>query len=141
MPLMEDDHVVQTLPADTPRGDQDFFDPHVPHALLKGRSINAVPSAKQVSRDVVPGKCFQYLLGSPLCRGMLGGVCARDYRLNQSRIGDECRTLLTPLCPVIASKRINLTMPLGPMPVARHERSYYAPKCLDTIVGVGLLST
>jgi hypothetical protein len=51
MPLMEDDHVVQTLPADTPNQpldkgilpwtpwcDQDFFDPHVPQALPKSRS-------------------------------------------------------------------------------------------------------
>jgi hypothetical protein len=59
MPRMEDDHMVQTLPADTPNqplhkgilpqtpwGDQDFVDPHVPHALPKGRSINAIPIAK-----------------------------------------------------------------------------------------------
>lgn len=73
---MEDDHVVQTLPANTPDepldkrvlpwapwGDQDFFDPQVPHALPKRRSIDAIPIAKQVSRDVVPRKGLQHLLG------------------------------------------------------------------------------
>jgi hypothetical protein len=91
MPLMEDDHVIQTLPTDAPNqpldkgilpwipwGDQDFFNPQVPHALPKSRSINAIPIAKQVSRDVVPRKYFQHLLGSPLCRGMLGDIEVHD---------------------------------------------------------------
>jgi hypothetical protein len=62
----------------TPWCDQDFFDPHVPHALPKGGSINEIPIAKQVSRDVIPRKCLQHLLGGPLCRGMLGDIKVHD---------------------------------------------------------------
>jgi hypothetical protein len=36
---------------------------------------------------------------------------ASDYRLSQSRLEDECRTPLTPLCLLTASKRIHLTRP------------------------------
>ena len=91
MPLMEDDHMVQTLPADTPNqplhkgilprtpgGDQDLFDPHVPHALPKGRSVNVIPIAKEVRRDAVPRTYLQHLLGGPLCRGVLGYIEVHD---------------------------------------------------------------
>src|SRR5687767_12953015 len=52
MSLMQDDHVIQTLAADTPNhsfdigvlpwtlgGDDHFFDPHVPHPLPKRGAV------------------------------------------------------------------------------------------------------
>ena len=91
MPRMEDDHVVQTRPADTPNqpldtgmlpwtpwGDQDFFAPHVPHALPNSRSIHAIPIAQQGSWDIVPRQCLQHLLGRPRCGGMLGDMEGHD---------------------------------------------------------------
>jgi hypothetical protein len=91
MPLMADDHVVQTLPAAapnqpldtgiwpwTPGGDQDFFAPQVPHALPKRRSRHAIPIAKQRSRDLVPRKGLQHLLSRPRCGGMPGDIAGHD---------------------------------------------------------------
>src|SRR5918992_4468000 len=130
MPLMEDDHMVQTLAANTPNqplnkgvlpwtpwGDQDFFDPQVPHALLKGRSIYVITIAQQVSRDVAPRKRLQHLLGCPLCGGMLGDIDVHDtaslmaqdqqhkqHLVGRRRDGEEVEG--HEVLPVIVQKRL-----------------------------------
>src|SRR5512134_281117 len=67
MPLMEDDHMVQTFPADTPNQaldiwvlprtpgrNHDLFDLHVLDALLKGRAVDAVAVAEQIPWCLLP---------------------------------------------------------------------------------------
>jgi hypothetical protein len=58
MALVQDDHMVQAVAANTPNqsldvrilprapgGDHSLLDAHMPHPLPKGRSINAIPIA------------------------------------------------------------------------------------------------
>ena len=88
---MEDDHVVQTLPADTPNqsldkrilpwtpwGDHDLLDPHMLYPLSKGNAIDAVPITQEIPRGLVPWEGINDLLGSPPCRGMLSDVEVDD---------------------------------------------------------------
>src|SRR5262245_30194721 len=84
MSLMQDDHMVQALAADTPDqsldirilpwtagGNQHFLNAHVAHALPKGGPVNAVAIAQQISRGLVPRKGVHDLLSRPLGRGVL----------------------------------------------------------------------
>ena len=86
MALMQDDHVVQTLPPGTAnepfhigilpwtlRGSQHFLEAHVPNPLSKGRAVDAVAIAEQRPGHLVPRECFDHLLGCPLGGGMLRG--------------------------------------------------------------------
>jgi len=57
-----------------PRGNQHFFDAHVPHLLPKGGAIDVVPIAQQISRGFVPRKGIDDLLCGPFCRGVLSHV-------------------------------------------------------------------
>src|SRR5215813_10256329 len=79
MALVQDDHMVQAVAANTPNkpldvrilprtpgGDHDLLDPHMPHPLPKGGAIGAVPIAQQISRCFVPWEGVYYLLGRPL---------------------------------------------------------------------------
>ena len=75
MPLMQDEHLIQTLPPDTanepfhrgilPRtlgSGQHFLDVHVPHTLSKGGAVDAVAIAAQRPGRLVPGEHFDHLL-------------------------------------------------------------------------------
>lgn len=88
---MEDNHVVQTLPADTPNqpldkgilpwtpgSDHDLLDPHMLYPLSKGHAIDAVPITQEIPRGLVPRKGINDLLGGPPCRGMLSNVEVDD---------------------------------------------------------------
>jgi hypothetical protein len=81
MSFVQDDHMIQAFAADTPDealhvgilprtpgGAYDFLDPHVPHPLPKGATIDPVPIAQQKSRGFVPWECFHDLLRCPLRR-------------------------------------------------------------------------
>src|SRR5882724_1324500 len=77
--LVQDHHVVQTFAADTPdqpfdvgvlprtsRGDDDLFDPHVPHPLPKRSTVDAVPITQEIPRGLVPWEGIDDLLCGPL---------------------------------------------------------------------------
>jgi hypothetical protein len=87
MPLVEHDHVIETLASDaadeplyirrlprTTRRDLDFFDTHVAHALLERRAVDGVAISEQILRRLIPGTGLDDLLCGPLCRGVLGDV-------------------------------------------------------------------
>ena len=87
MPLMEDYHMIQTLPPDTanepldirmlPRtlwGSQHFLDAHMSHTLPKMGAVDMVPIAEERAWRLVPRERLDHLLGRPLGRWMLGDV-------------------------------------------------------------------
>ena len=87
MPLMQDDHLIQTLPPDTsnepfhirilPRtlgSGSHFLDAHVLDPLSKGRAVDAIAIAEQIPGSLVPRERFDHLLGCPLGCRMLRDV-------------------------------------------------------------------
>ena len=91
MRCIANDDMLQTCPSDAPnealhRGilprtlgrDDDFIDPHVLHALPKGRAIDAVPIAEEIAGGLVPRKRLDDLLCRPLGGWMLSNV-AMDH--------------------------------------------------------------
>ena len=91
MPLMEDDHLIQTLLTDTanepldigilPRtlwSSQYFLDAHMAHTLPKVGAVDTVPIAEEIAWRLVPGTRFDHLLDRPLGRGMLRHVDVDD---------------------------------------------------------------
>jgi hypothetical protein len=67
MALVQDDHVVQAVATDTPdeafhrgilprtpRGDERFFDPHVPYPLPKRGAVDTVPVVHEIAGRFVP---------------------------------------------------------------------------------------
>jgi hypothetical protein len=83
MALVQDDHVVQAFAAETPeqpvdggglprrpwRGD-DVLDSQTPHPLATPGAVEAVSSAQQIPRGLVPWAGVADLLGGPLSGGM-----------------------------------------------------------------------
>jgi hypothetical protein len=79
MAPVQDNHVVQAFAADTPdqafdvrilpgtpRGDEDLFDPHVPHPLPKGGPVDTITVAQEIPRSLVPREGVDHLLCGPL---------------------------------------------------------------------------
>ena len=94
MSLMQDDHVVKAVAADipdqpldvrilpwTPRGDHDFLDPHVAHALPKRGPVNAVAIAQEIPRGLVPREGINDLIS---------WMSARTSRATAGRPGLPC---------------------------------------------------
>ena len=91
MALVQDDHVVQAFAADAANepfhvgilpwalgGDDDLFDPHVPHPLPNVRPVETITVAQEIPRGLVPREGLNDLLRRPLGRGMLGDVEVDD---------------------------------------------------------------
>src|SRR5207245_10581840 len=87
MPVMQDDHLIQTLPPDTadepldirvlPRragGSHHFIDAHMAHTLPKMSAVDAVPVAEERAWRLVPRKRLDHLLGRPLGCWMLSDI-------------------------------------------------------------------
>jgi hypothetical protein len=89
--LMQDHHVIQALAADAANepfhegilpwalwGDEDLFDPHVPHPLAKQSVVDAVSIAQQIPRRLVPWEGVDDLLGGSLGGGMFRHIEVDD---------------------------------------------------------------
>src|SRR2546421_7291921 len=87
MPLMQDDYLIQTLSPDsanepfhirilprTLRSGPHFLDAHVLDPLSKGRAVDAIAIAEQISGCLVPWERFDHLLGCPLGCWMLSDI-------------------------------------------------------------------
>jgi hypothetical protein len=87
MQLIQDDHVVEALAADSPdqaldewilpgtsRGRDHVLNAHVPDAALEVRSIDLVPITQEVARRAVPRERLHDLLSRPLGRGVCGHI-------------------------------------------------------------------
>ena len=85
MVLVEDHHMIQALPADTPDqsldirvlpwtpwGDDNVLHTHVPDALPKGCPGDAIAVTPQIPGCLAPWKRLDHLLRGPLCRRVLG---------------------------------------------------------------------
>jgi hypothetical protein len=102
MALVQDDHVVQAVEADTPNqpfdvgilprtpgSNEHFFDPHMPHPLPKRGAIDAVPITQEISWGLVPRESVHDLLRGPRCGGVLSNVGRGDQR-RAPDLADEC---------------------------------------------------
>ena len=91
MPLVEDDHVVETLTSNgadypfdkwiLPRGarcGKDLLDPETVDASIEVRSVGLVSIPYQVPRRRVPWKSIDHLLRRPLGRRMFGDIEMND---------------------------------------------------------------
>ena len=91
MPLVEDDHVVETLTSNgadypfdkwiLPRGarcGKDLLDPETVDASIEVRSVGLVSIPYQVPRRRVPWKSIDHLLRRPLGRRMFGDIKMND---------------------------------------------------------------
>ncbi len=91
MPLVEDDHVVETLTSNgadhpfdkwiLPRGarcGKDLLDPETVDASIEVRSVGLVSVPYQVPRRRVPWKSIDHLLRRPLSRRMFGDIEMND---------------------------------------------------------------
>ena len=91
MPLVEDDHVVETLTSNgadypfdkwiLPRGarcGKDLLDPETIDASIEVRSIDLISIPYQVPRRRVPWKSIDHLLRRPLSRRMFGDIEMND---------------------------------------------------------------
>ena len=91
MPLVEDDHVVETLTSNgadhpfdkwiLPRGarcGKDLLDPETVDASIEVRSVDLISIPYQVPRRRVPWKSIDHLLRRPLGRRMFGDIEMND---------------------------------------------------------------
>jgi hypothetical protein len=99
---MEDHHMIETLPTDTPdealhirvlprtlRCDHDFFDTHVLDALPKGHAVDTVSIAEEIAGRFIPGKRFHHLLRCPHGSWMVTAQVVQT-RITQQLAPSDC---------------------------------------------------
>src|SRR5262245_28266435 len=91
MALVQDDHMVQAVAANTPNkpldirilprtpgGDHNLLNPHMLDPLPKGCPVDPVLIAQEIPRGLVPWEGINDLLGGPRRRGMCRDVAVDD---------------------------------------------------------------